>query len=165
MASNSHSIVICTGALRQDTCNMWRGLPRGDEAYDNSPVEITPAPGTGFHKRGCALAATVAASSTPWTVAPTHWLVSAWEVPEFDTLLSQLKAGGQETLTTRDWAPFNLTRNRAIAAAQALYYRTMHWDPVTGDAARLVLQAENLAAALGQYPGGALALIPDKPTL
>lgn len=164
---NSHTVMICTSAARQDVNNMLRGLPKNDgtgETYDGSPVEFTAQPGSGTMSRMLAPVTTLNASATPWTVAPTHWLASAWELPTYEQVMTTLKAGGLETLTSRDWSFYNLNRTRAIAAGQALITRTVDWlgSELDLDAAeqRTALMQANIAAALDAL---GLAYIPFPP--
>lgn len=151
MANNSHTVMICTQALRQDTNNMWRGLlmTNGVTFYDASPVNSLP----GTHS--VPLAATLLTVS-PWLTTPTHWLASAWELPTFAALVDSLKAGN---IPTRDWLPLNLTQQRARAAGQGLYSRTQDWDP-NGTLQTYEVVAQNIAAALTEL---GLVQIPSKP--
>lgn len=116
MGVNNYTVMICTAALKQDTNNMWRGLtdPNG-EAYDNRPVDSA----NGVHS--VPLAVTLNATS-PWLTTATHWMAGGWTYPDFPALVATLKAGN---IPTRDWLPFNLTQNRARAAGQALYSKTV----------------------------------------
>ena len=151
MPFNQHTVVVCTAALRQDTNNMWRGLSNSTGVqYDASPVDSLP--GT----MSVPLAATLD-TVDPWFTTPTHFLASTWELPEFSTLMTTLKAGGGNIITSKDWSPYNLNRQRSIAAASALYSRTVQLqvgeDPST-------VANTNINAALTEL---GLQKIPSKP--
>lgn len=156
MPNNSHTVLICTAALKQDTNNMWRGLsnPLGIP-YDLSPVNSSP----GTHT--VPLAGTLI-PETPWTTPPTHWMASSWELPTFVDLLAALKAGN---IPTRDWLPFNLTQTRARAAGQSLRAWTVNWlgSEFDADASlqRVTLMDANIAAALAEM---GLQKVPGRPT-
>lgn len=126
MGVTNYTVLICTNALRLDTCNLWRALTieESGEHYDNSPVELeaSPRPGSGVHVRK--MAATLNAVD-PWTTTPTHWLGGGWLFPSGPTLVAQLKAGNVPSV---DLLPYNLTQNRARTAAQALYSKTVQDD-------------------------------------
>src|SRR5215207_4374976 len=148
MAYDQHTVLICTTALRQDTNNMWRGLSNSiGIPYDASPVNSLP--GT----CGVPLAVTLDVVN-PWFTTPTHWLASAWELPDYETLLASLKAGN---IPTREWLTLNLTQNRARTAAQSLYSRTQGLQP--GQKMHVVV-AENIAAALIET---GLNRVPNRP--
>lgn len=168
MPSNSHTILICTDAMRMDANNLFRGLPRTPTmTYDDSPPEFDPNPGSGTFGTRLASAAAIAASATPWLVPVTHWMASAWELPNFAAMMATLKAGGLDNITSRDWAVFNLNKNRAIAAGSSLYSRTMDWlgSEMDLDAAeqRTAIVSANMAAALAEAAAVPLQKIPSQP--
>lgn len=165
MPNNSHTVLICTDAMRQDANNLLRGLPRtANETYDSSPPEFTPQPGSGTFGRRLGSASVIAASSTPWTAPTTHWGAFAWELPNFATIMATLKAGGLDTITSRDWSVFNLNRQRANAAATSLYSRTVDWlgSEFDLDAAeqRVAISSANITAA---FAAVGVNFIPDAP--
>jgi hypothetical protein len=153
MASfNNHTIMICTAARRQDTNNLFRAVPNETGGtYDSSPVNSVPGTLS-------VPLAVVLDTTSPWTTTPTHYLGGTWELPLYADLMASIKDGTID-LSAINWANFNLTAQRARAAGQSLYTRTQVWDPngplKTGD-----VVAQNIAAALLEYPGGPLLRIP-----
>ena|SRR5205085_10934763 len=154
MANNSNTVLICTAALRQDTNNLFRAVPNTaypGQTYDSSPVNSLP----GIFS--VPLAPTLNAI-TPWTTTPTHYLGSTWELPSFDALMASIKNGTLD-LSSVNWANYNLTKQRAGAAANALYYRTQDWDP-NGSLQTYEVLDQNVTAALTEL---GLQKIPTQP--